>query len=125
MLGTVFMNLVRGNTLPNYLGVVGKVNEDYTFYKDYSNIQCKLGYSSKKHVQEGDTVICRPTVKVNPKKCKLLIVPNPILNTVGQVSYSAIIEEGEGEYLQFNIKFTKKFEMDTLDYLCKVYAIYG
>ena len=125
MLSNCFMNLVRGNTVANYLGVVGKVQEDYVFYKDYSNLMCYTGYSSKKHVKAGDRVILRPKIQVNPKKCKLMVVPNPELFTLGQVAYPTLLEEGEGEYLQLTITATKDFEVDNLKFLCRIYAIYG
>jgi len=121
-MNNVFMNLVRGNALATYVGAKGEVNKDYTFGKDYSHIECSLG--SVANLEDG-RVLLRPAVTVDPKKCKLLVVPNVKLSVVGNVSYQSILEPGDGKALGIVVSPTSgTADFSDLDWLCRIYAIY-
>lgn len=120
----IFSSIVRGSFLKTHMRVTGELNKDFFYGHDYSYIQCPVGYSSKKHCEPGDIVQFKPSITVNPTKCKLFIVPNGQLNEVATLSYQPVLDTGDGEQLRIYATFNKKFEVKDLEWLLRIYAVY-
>ena len=118
----MFAKLIRGNIIPTYLGIPKKEDQTFDFGNDYTYIQCPVG--AVKYLNKDKTfVLLKPEITVDPKKCRILVVPNAKLATMGQVSYQSIIEPGEGKYLGLTLKAASPPNLKSLDWLLRIYCI--
>ena len=123
MAGSLFLHMATESIRKNYVRLTGELNVDYKLGPDYSYVECLKIKSKKRKLEVGDFIQLIPTVTVNPTKCKLLLVINRKLAEVGQVSYQSMIESGDE--ISINIKVEQAFNLNDIDWLCRLYAIYG
>jgi hypothetical protein len=121
------MNLSRGNSVTRYLGVEQQQSDTtFRFAPDYSYIEVQLGSSSKDGtLLPGDFVVLKPSIEVDPKKCKIQVVPNAVLSAFGSVSCQSILEPGDGNLLAITLKVEREVTLEKLPWLCRLYGIYG
>lgn len=122
MIPNTFMNLARARATEKNVNIKGVISKDYTIAKNYSYIQCITHDGGE--VVAGDFVVVKPICTVDPRRCKLMIVPNAKLSQVASVSYQSILEAGDGPALRFSLKVEKDCDLSKLDWICRIYAIY-
>ena len=116
---SIFAKLIRGNTLPAYLGIKEKVLK---FGPDYTYVECKLG--KVKYLNDDKTfALLKPDIAVDPKRCKIFVVPNAKLATKGQLSYQSILEPGDGKFLGITIKSEKPIDFNKIGWILRIYGI--
>lgn len=113
---------LTGSRPATYVGIT----DEYAYAPDYSYIELKLDPKiTKKKVEVGDFVVLKPANKIDPRKCKILVVPNQQLAAVGSVNYQPLLEEHEGGKLGFSLKVEKEADLSKIHYLCRLYVIWG
>ena len=131
MLESVFLNLVRGNRINQYLrlklenGAAPKYSRDYS----YIEIPAKeffLPSEEKKvtkvlrnqHVQ----VIPACTVDVQ-EGYRVLVKTNPKLQEIATCPALFLLDHKEGEQVSFYATFRKDFEISELEWAVRIYMI--
>lgn len=131
---TVFLNLVRGNRLSNYLGLVSldetSAKKPYKFSKDYGCIEFPLykaisGETGKnvRKVKAGTRVTLLPACEISPDIYRVLIEPHGILHKAATLSHKRIWEPGDKGQPEIFADFHDDFDLSDVPYLLKLYMI--
>lgn len=132
MLETVFLNLIRGNRITNYLGLELKGNSSLTYSKDYGTSYLQLGRAlnleTAKHVKKlkkDMRVALFPLATINPRKYRAYIEVNPALYAIGNVNFERVIEADKGvSELPIYLEVKEDFDgLEDLEYLVRISLI--
>jgi hypothetical protein len=126
---TVFLNLVRGTRLSNYMGLLMDEGVPYRYARDYTYVEIPLAQLYNPSTEEVVEKATRnqklriiPACKVSPKGTyKLLVKTNPRLQEYATCPAMFLLDPSESEALSFYALFQKDMDSRELDWAVRIY----